>query len=388
MVTTHFLDAEDVRVIDTDESLVPIINKIKQGIGMRLERAPGAAKVLNATINSAYESSSMIVGLGMAMWSMCNLLRVRCNHNMYKMLCLLVQIVPWKYTVTSRERYVAWSVALLHTMLKPFDRMPCSPDGKDLVYARHVMEFCTRVNWFRKRYDQLRVRVTPEFVSMVGDDELHTWFYTNLVKSFDVLGSVVNDMTFHFMHLTEVLKLEAISPEARCKFKRFETSDKFVMRPRCTKDDTRLVSFIRAIECVIAFSRIKPPLAGWIERFRLRRARLEHLAYVAMCELLNEEARCEAMAMKLKARKAHRRAAREASRKALIQDSGRAYTLHPVWMRLRGGGGEMSMRLEIEFPENTVATNTENEKDVYGLMRHMLERRRLREALLYHLYPQ
>lgn len=351
---------EEMIIVDTDANLVPLVNIIKQGLAQRLVRDADACNALNACIHSSHDSSSMIVGLCMAMWTMACIARVRANRDLFEMMSVVCSIVPWRHVAVTKQVYKSWMISVFKTIIVPFSKIPHGVDGDDGLYIRAALEYFKRVDFFRQNYTLVGGDAGAHTTNT--DDYEKMCFYSKIVSKFDLVGSLVVDMAHHYItlaHATSVastlgLEKKKVRKTIRGRHTRRTTTTQF-LHPFVRADDTPVASFARAIVFFAAHYRLKAIVVGYQARRWVKRLKAQRLADQAMVALVAKE---EAVAR----RQDHRIAARARKVAAAKAEAAarRAYTLRVVWEPKSRLDRELVMRMEIDFPSNSASCNTED----------------------------
>jgi hypothetical protein len=339
---------EQLVIVDSTRNLSPIINALKVGLAQRLYDAESQA-ALNTVIHSDRDPSALIVGMCMAMWTMAAWMRVRPNRDLFTMLSIACEIVPWQHLATTRQVFIIWTVSIYRAVLAPFAHLRC-----DAQYRKCAVDYLNRVEYFRASYERVGADMKGKVLRAKSEDDLKTWFYTTLVSGFDQVGPVINDMTFHFITLTDATRLEraldlkvATATRKRRGANAAPKTTKW-LHPYVNVEDTRLISFVRSVLLFVAHGRMQAYVLGHVARRRYKRLIASSVADRAMRALIDgeEQARCARLAVQARAleRKRQLRVARAERR---------AYTVHAVWERHSLRTWELVMRLEIDFPCNS-----------------------------------
>lgn len=384
------IDAEEEMIIvDTDANLVPLVNIIKQGLAPRLAHDAGARDALNACIHSSHDSSSIIVGLCMAMWTMAYVARVRANRDLFETLSVVCSIVPWRHVAVTKQVYKSWLISVFRTIIIPFAKIPRGCNGSDGVYVNAALEYFKRVDFFRKTYMLVGGEVVGNLLTPMieNDDYMKASFYMKLISKFDSIGPVVVEMTHHYITLAEAAGVASMlgldekhgkslagskTARGRQRSKRCKTTTQFI-HPFARADDTRLASFARSIVFFAAHYRLKAIMLGYQARWWVRRQKAQRLADKAMAALVARE---EVDRQRELDRVASR--ARKAASVKSAAAARRAYTMRIVWEPKSRLDRELVMRMEINFPSNSVACGIEDASDdgagLPSVMRMLRER--------------
>lgn len=355
LVVDDVTTEEQLVIIDSTRSLTPIINALKVALAQRLHDAESQA-ALNACIHSDRDPSALIVGLCMAVWTMSAWMRVRANRDLFNMLSIACEIVPWQHLATTRRTFVVWTVSIYRAVLASFAQVRC-----DAQYRKFVLEYLKRVEYFRASYERVGAGMKGKVLRAKSEDDLKTWFYTTLVAGFHQVGDVINDMTFHYITLTDATRLEralglkaAPTPTTSRKRRGGGTAAPKTtkwLHPYVNVDDTRLISYVRSVLLFVAHSRMQAYVLGYVARRRYKRLVASSVADRAMRALLD----AEEQAMRALLVEQERACARKRKLRVARAER-RAYTVHAVWERHSLRTWELVMRLEIVFPANSKGT--------------------------------
>lgn len=384
---------EDLIVLDTEDNLKPVVLKIKAALGDRAYKHAKTIKILDETINSCHDLSCLMVALILAAWSMCNVWHANIGCDFFTMLLFCVEIVPWEMTACSRANYNMWVVAIYKSVLGPFDKIPvkCRATTKqgdilmdDSYYCCVLQEYLRRVRIFMCTYTN--VSVAPELGERYKNsstDSIKAWFFTEVLKQYEpyTLGDCFVSLVERYEHVVQLARLERKHLNSRERIRAHDKTTRamrYAIRPYVHPDDQKLMCVVRSMLCLSAHACLHPFVLGVEARMlarKLRRERIEkaiyekrqriaeavmkereRLANIAFHALLKEEYELEALKRKKAAKK------KKAQEKRLLrQMDTRAYTLHPVWELLGKTTGALVMHLEIAFPANDAACNTEDD---------------------------
>jgi hypothetical protein len=358
--------------MDSDANIENVCMRIKKTLALRADAKTLA--MLDDAIDMRHDTSSTMAGLAMAMWSMCDLVHIKLDDDMFIMLIFTMQMVPWELCATTRETYVQWVVSTYKSIVGPFVRIaPNKVRGAggvvgttNAVYCNLVREYLERAIFFRTAYLNVTAKLDHEEMKRATPDESKTWFFTQVIRQFEPasIGGFLHDLIERLVHYVKLQQLERARPPAAgggesksgSKRRLIEKIAGKNITPYTGLKDTRTVCVARAMLVYAAQTRIFWGVVGFRVRFGLRSLRRKRDADAMMAALIADEERVAAKKKAIEARKLKAKLKRQAAAAAA-----RAYTLHPVWERATKASGELVMRLEICFPTNDAACNTEDE---------------------------